>query len=129
MTSLRITHLDPDKTYPFITQDGIIEMTPSEANVYKPIDPFKKVCAEKIRNVLLRYNTGLASGEASGRWDQVKEFLYVVVNGEFDSNMLGKNRAKKYRQIDLTSFQFEKLEDSALLDVFELVVSRYYRCM
>ena len=121
---IKVHHTEPGKTYPYITNRGFKEMTPEQAKSYQ----FRNTLADRIR-VIVSSGPGAGANISSARWNVVKEMLYILDRGPFMINEKERTKKAKYLPLDLTTFEYEKLDDIDLILIFEMVMHRYNICM
>lgn len=89
---------------------------------------FRMMVVHKIQS-MVKSSSGGGAGVSSMRWNSTKELLYELVYGPFPPSEKESTRRKKYIPIDLTTFNYDSLDDTSLILMFETVCRRYYTCM
>ncbi len=108
---------DPNKTYPFVVEDGIKEMTHQEAKDYSPAS---------IRDMMVDNIKTLVGGcPSTSRWFPVKLMLYEMTNGPFPPSTTDRIIRNKCDAVSIINFDYSSLDDKTFLSVYDLVIRRF----
>lgn len=88
----------------------------------------RMMVADRIR-AMASFSGGAESGSSTMRWNGAKELLHELVNGPFQPSEKEKTKKGKYLSLDLTTFNYETLDDTSLLMMYEIVCRRHNTCM